>query len=274
MTSSVAIIMRAMNEMPYTRSALDMLKQQTVSNFDIFAVDSGSTDGTLETLQAHSVSLQQIRPEDYVPGKVLNEAIARTHHEIIVLLNADAIPQSTDWLEKLIQPIINDETDATFSKQIPRSDAHFIVSYDYERAYNPGEIAPEFFSAVSCAFKRAIWEAHNFPNHDYAEDTIWASACLIYGARFQFVPESEVEHSHNYTRQQLFDKKYRHGYALGTTQGKTSPLSHRLYLCGRELLRDFIYACKKKQFRIIPNNIAYRIIIHTGFHAGIRNAAK
>ena len=40
----------------------------------------------------------QIRPEEYVPGAVLNQAIEQTDSEIIVLLNADAFPATpTFW---------------------------------------------------------------------------------------------------------------------------------------------------------------------------------
>ena len=276
MPASVAIIMRSKNEMPHLRAALDMLNHQTVRNFKLFAVDSGSTDGSLEELRrsCYTNHLTQIDPDDYVPGRVLNTAIARTDQQIIVLLNADAVPCSKEWLEKLIQPLLDDTADATFSRQTARPDARFIVAYDYHRAYDPEKIADHFFSAAACAFKRELWERHPFHSNGYAEDAIWATSCRMFNARFQLVPESEVEHSHNYSINDLFQKKRRHGKSFARFHGKPSPLGRRLYLCTREVVRDLLFACRKRQFKTIPYNIAYRVTIHAGLHTGLRQGGR
>ena len=275
MPATIAIIMRSKNEMPHIQAALEMLPRQTFRSFRLFAIDSGSTDGSLEELRKHCDEdhLTQIEPGDYIPGKVLNEAIARTNHEIIVLLNADAVPRSDDWLEQLVRPILEDTADATFSRQIARPDAHFIVAYDYQRAYAPGRPDDHFFSAAACAFKRGLWERHRFHNDGYAEDAIWATACRMLNARFLLVPESEVEHSHNYSMEALFQKKFRHGSSFAKVHGETSPLGRRLSLLSRELVRDLIFACRRRHFRTIPYNIAYRATIHAGLHRGIKEGA-
>jgi rhamnosyltransferase len=275
MAATVAIIMRSKNEMPHIRATLEMLPRQTFRGFNLFAIDSGSTDGSLKALCTHcdEEHLTQIAPDDYIPGKVLNEAIARTNHEIIVLLNADAVPRSNDWLEQLVRPLLEDAADATYSRQVARPDARFIVAYDYQRAYTAGKSDDHFFSAAACAFKRELWERHKFQNDGYAEDAIWAATCRMFNARFQLVPESEVEHSHNYSMRALYRKRFRHGASFARVLGETSPLGRRLYLCGRELVRDLIFACRRRQFRTIPYNIAYRATIHAGLYRGIRGCS-
>ena len=271
-----AIIMRSKDEMPHLRFALESLKTQSFHDVELFVIDSGSSDGSIELLKEHCDAdhLIEVPAEDYAPGKILNEAIARTNHPVVVLLNADAIPKTTDWLEALLRPILNSTADATFSKQIARPDARFIVAYDYQRAYDPDTINGDSFSAVACAFKRELWERHKFHNQGYAEDVIWATACQLFGATLQLVPEPEVEHSHNYSLTELYYKKFRHGLAFAEHEGKTSVLGHRVYLCLRELVRDFAFACREKQFRTIPYNLAYRITIHAGLHRGIKEGAK
>lgn len=267
MPPSIAIIMRAKNEMPYAEQALTRLQQQTRSDCCLYAVDSGSTDGTLQALEKSGGDLTQISPEAYVPGKVMNHAIARTHQKIIVLLNADAIPQTDDWLEQLILPILGNTADATFSKQIARPDAKFIVKYDYKRAYNPEKIEPAFFSAVACAFKRELWEKHPFREEGYAEDVAWAKTCIASGARFQLVENSIIEHSHNYTLQALFKKRYRQALTFNDVPNP----GKQTVKCLRELIRDFLYACLKFKPQTIPYNIAYRITIHRGFYQGLKD---
>lgn len=262
--------------MPHVRSALEMLKRQTFTDFELFVVDSGSTDGSLELLreQCEPDHLVEIPPADYHPGKVLNDAIARVDHPTIVLLNADAVPQSEVWLEKLLHPILYASADATFSRQLARPEAAFIVAYDYQRAYDPKKCPPGFFSAVACAFKRELWTHHHFHNHGYAEDAIWATACTTFGAHVTMAEESVVEHSHNYSFTGLFYKKFRHGLALAKVEGQSSPIGHRIYLCVRELVRDAVFTCRQRQFRTIPYNIAYRVTIHAGLHRGLKAGSK
>jgi rhamnosyltransferase len=264
MTPLAAIIMRSKNEMPHVRTALDMLKRQTFRDYELFAVDSGSTDGSVELL--HGAHLVEIPPEGYSPGQVLNDAIARTGHSIIVLLNADAIPLSDSWLETLLLPILGNEADATYSRQVARPGAPFIVAYDYQRAYK----ASTGFSAVACAFKRALWEQHKFRPQGYAEDIAWANACRENGARIRLAADSIVEHSHHYTLKELFKKRYRQAatFADGPNLGK------QIYRCTRELVRDFLFACRKLKLHTIPYNIAYRITIHAALYRGLKEKAE
>jgi len=93
MGTEIAIIMRSKNEMPYARRALAGLRSQRRKDWKLYAVDSGSTDGTLEEIQAYPPGqMIQIAPADYEPGPVLNRMVAMTTEPLIVLLNADAIP--------------------------------------------------------------------------------------------------------------------------------------------------------------------------------------
>lgn len=276
MPSTVAIIMRAKDEMPHIRRTIGMLQRQTFQDFDFFAIDSGSTDGTLDELRRFCPDrrLTRVAPEDYVPGRVLNDAIDRTEHEIVVLLNADAVPMTDQWLESLVEPLLNDEADATYSRQVARPDALFIVAYDYHRAYSSDTPSDHFFSAAACAFKRNLWERFKFHEEGYAEDAVWATACRMFNARFKLVPESAVEHSHNYPLEGLYQKRFRHGFSFARFHGEVSPLQHRLYLCLREIVRDLFHACGKREFKTIPYNVAYRVTIHAGLHRGIREGYK
>lgn len=268
MSSTVAIIMRAFNEMPYVQRSINMLARQTFRDFDLYAVDSGSTDGTLKALQATCPAerLTQIQPEEYIPGQVLNDAIARTNHANIVLLNADAVPLGDDFLETLLQPIVSDRADAVFARQVARPDARFIVNYDYQRGYDADKIGPDFFSAVACAFTRALWEKHRFREAGYAEDLAWAKAGIADGARFRFVDAAVVEHSHNYTLRKLYRKRFRQAATLGYRPN----LANQSYLCLREMGRDLLHAGRSLKLHTIPYNMAYRTTIHAAMYRGLK----
>ncbi|MDP1835573.1 MAG: glycosyltransferase family A protein [Chlamydiales bacterium] len=278
---AVAIIMRSKNEMPYTEAVFDALDAQTYRNFVLYNVDSGSTDGTIELVHEKNTDrskIIEIAPDDYVPGKVLNMMIEQAAERIIVFLNADAIPQSNQWLENLLQPILSGEVDGTMSRQVAREDAHFIVKQDYIRAYDPirfpGGILEDFFSAVACAFKKELWEETKFYTTGYAEDLAWCRECQAKGRRFKLVADSVVEHSHNYSLKGLYRKRYRQGVAFGYIYGTAPNGLARLYQVSKEIIRDTINAVKDLQPHTIPYNLLYRSAIHLGYHQGNREGLK
>jgi rhamnosyltransferase len=275
--TNVAIIMRSKDEQPYADPALAALASQSYKAFTLYNVDSGSTDGTLEAVKAFNPDpslVFEIKPEEYVPGPVLNMMVEKTTEPIVVFLNADAIPQDDTWLETLLAPIFNDDADATVSKQIPRDCACFIDKYDFERAYYSArtvEKSPEFFSAVACAFRRELWEETKFYDKGYAEDIAWSKVCQEKGARFQLVLESVVEHSHNYTMKGLYRKRYRHGVAYVTIYDAQPNAARQVFLCCKELVRDLLYTLRRFRLDTIPYNIVHRLIIHVAYYLGERD---
>jgi rhamnosyltransferase len=271
--------MRSKNEMPHLPAAIESLRRQTFQDFELWAVDSGSTDGSGAVLQKEidAAHLIQIAPKEYVPGKVLNEMTARTTQEFVVFQNADAIFQTPDSLEKLLQPLFDGGADAVMSAQVTRPDAKFIVTYDYLRAFDPKNIKgdnADFFSAVTCAFRRDLWEKIQIPDIGYAEDVAWAKLCRAQGARFKLVTDSVVEHSHNYTLKGLYLKKFRHGVTFAQTYGRRANLFFQTLELLKEWTRDLIYAVRKGRFDTIPYNIAYRAVIHTGLYRGLKEGAR
>ncbi|MBB65419.1 MAG: hypothetical protein CMO81_10185 [Waddliaceae bacterium] len=277
----IAVIMRSKDEQPYIEHALCNLNKQRSQHFTLYNVDSGSTDGSYEAalrFNSKPENVFQIRPEDYIPGKVLNDMIAKTRERIIVFLNADAIPQDENWLESLIQPIIEGKADATMSKQIARPSAYFIVNYDYERAYDSknigGDKNPYFFSAVACAFRRDLWENTKFYTKGFSEDILWCQECKSKGYRFMYVPDSIVEHSHNYTLRQLYKRKLIEGEAEVLIYGSKASARRQTYLCIRELTRDLLYTFKNIKLQKVPYNILYRVVAHLGFYAGHKRGAE
>lgn len=277
--SRTAVIMRSKNEMPYLPAAIASLRRQTFQDIELFAVDSGSTDGSLEILHAaiDSEHLICIPPESYLPGKVLNDMSARTTQEFIVFQNADAIFKTDDALEKLLRPLFTGEADAVMSAQVTRPDAKFIVTYDYQRAYDPKNIKgdnADFFSAVTCAFRRDLWEKIKFPEKGYAEDVAWAHECRTQGARFKLVTDSVVEHSHNYALKELYRKKFRHGLRFAHTYGRRANLFSQAAELSKEWARDFLYAVQKGRLDTIPYNIAYRAVIHTAIYRGLKAGSR
>lgn len=272
----VAVIMRSKDEQPYAAQTLERLYRQTYTDFKLYNVDSGSTDGTLEAVRRFnpdSAAIVAIAPGDYVPGRVLNRMIAETHEPIIVLLNADCVPQDDRCLERLIAPVLADEADAVTGRQIARPSAYFIVKYDLDRAYGDRNIEKKrdhFFSAAACAFKRTLWEAEKFPEEGWGEDFVWAVRCKARGARFDIAVDAVVEHSHNYTLKTLYRRERGHGIVHQQLLGDTPSLPRQGFTCLKHMVRDVLYALRRGNVLSIPYNVVYRATFHWALYQGQR----
>jgi hypothetical protein len=88
------------------------------------------------------------------------------------------------------------------------------------------------------------------------------------------VPASVVEHSHNYTIEGLYKKRYRHGVARAHIYGQGPALGRQLLGLGKELARDLLQATRKGRLDTVPYNVLYRSTIHLGLYRGQWDAAR
>ncbi len=88
----------------YIAGALASLANQTVSDFEVFLVDSASTDGSMERLGDVLPANLHLRPQNTNIGFAAanNLAAREAKGDWIVLLNPDAAA-APDWLEKLAE---------------------------------------------------------------------------------------------------------------------------------------------------------------------------
>ena len=125
----VSIVMRSMNDIKFIGRTLDSVMSQSYKDFELVNIDSGSTDGTFDVVKRFNPGKsRQIRPEEYIPGKVLNSAVKSCSGEIVVFNNSDCIPLDNEWLENLIAPFAKDEKiGATFANARQEGGNHYIT---------------------------------------------------------------------------------------------------------------------------------------------------
>ena len=115
----VSIIIPTYNEEKVISDCLDSLSQQTYKDVEIIIVDDGSTDRTLEVLSKFSIFNFQfsiLKQKHLGPGMARNLGAKKAKGEILVFVDADMTFDSR-FIEKLIQPILNDKVIGTFSKE-------------------------------------------------------------------------------------------------------------------------------------------------------------
>ena len=94
----VTVIMPSLNVCDYIEKAVRSVMEQTLENIEILCVDAGSTDGTLEILQAlakEDSRIQIINSQIKSYGYQLNLAISLAKGEYIGVVETD------DYIEKI-----------------------------------------------------------------------------------------------------------------------------------------------------------------------------
>ena len=269
----ISVLMRSHNDINYVRQTVEALLAQEVDDIvEIVSCDDHSTDGTGEYL-AGVESIRRIFPPPgkYVPGKTLNHMISQARGEYIVFNNADAIPQHKEYLKNLVAPLKDESVNCVFSNQLARQDAFAVVRKDYERAFGDGSISRnwhKFFSLVSSGFRKAELLEHPFDEtFQYSEDSQWVNRREV---NIVYVADAIVEHSHNYTLQEVKKRFFNEGVADKQMGKKTPGLLRTWKSIFAETLRDWLYLLKNgaiKEFFYAPR---YRYMQKMSYVRGSR----
>ena len=197
---------------------------------EVIAIDSGSTDGTLDRLARHRTTVLTVPPGRFNHGETRNTALAQVRGDFAVLLVQDAIPASRTWLSALLEPLLSDATVAgSFARQVPAPRASNITSHYLslwiaagEQPRMAGPLTREEFDGMSpadrhaiCAFdnvcsciRMAAWQRHPFRRTPIAEDLEWARDVLLAGCRLAYAPAAVVHHSHERTVRYELQRTY------------------------------------------------------------------
>ena len=269
----ISVLMRSHNDIAFIRRTVEaLLAQETGDTVEIISCDDHSTDGTAEYLASVPQICRIAPPEGkYVPGKTLNYMISKARGEYIVFNNGDAIPQHKEYLKNLIAPLKDPQVDCVFGNQIARPDAFAVVRKDYERAFGDGSISGrwhKFFSLVSSGFRKSELQEHPFDEKfQYSEDSQWVNRREV---KIIYVPDAVVEHSHNYTLQEVKKRFFNEGVA-DKQMGKAAPGILRTWKSiFAETVRDWIYLIKNRTVREFFYAPRYRYVQKMSYHRGTK----
>ena len=246
MTFLATIIILVKNGAPYLCASLPAIyEQQTDFKFLVLAIDSGSSDGSLELLAQYPARVVEISPATFNHGDTRNlgAELADPKSDVFVYLSQDAEPRDAMWLANLVRPLREDAAIAgAFSRHIPRSTSspalvrqlrsvwstgrqHRRVKRmpDDDAIYECDKLDYVAFSNTSSAIQRAVWEAIPFRRTSFAEDAQWADAVLRAGYALAFEPSSVVVHSHDYSAVEQFRQNVDHVVGMARIFPNVSP---------------------------------------------------
>ncbi|MBO6505228.1 MAG: glycosyltransferase [Kordiimonadaceae bacterium] len=208
-----------------------VVNQTTPWPFEVLVIDSGSTDGTLDTVAKHpSVRLHQIDKKDFNHGATRNLGAELTTGEFIAYLTHDAMPVNDRWLYNMVSSIEQFPNAAgAFGKHFawPEASAytkrdlnnHFQLfsglpiavskSTDEKRwkAKDQGWLqALHFYSDNNSCFRREVWEKIPYRKVTFGEDQLWAWDIIKAGYQKVYAPQATVYHSHDYDEEETFER--------------------------------------------------------------------
>jgi len=227
----IAVVIPTRNAGPGLARLLDAIADQDDVVADpIVAIDSGSTDGTLDLLTRRGVRVLSVPPEQFDHGETRNYGLSVIPNELAVLIVQDAVPASKRWLVSLVTPLGEDRTLAgTYARQRPWPDAsritaHYLTRWiaAQDRPRVAGPITPLEFETLTpaerylqCVFdnvcsciRMSVWRSHPFRRTRIAEDLEWALEVLQSGHRLAFVADAVVWHSHDRSPRYELNRTY------------------------------------------------------------------
>ena len=279
----VSIILRSFNEAWALRETLPALQAQEFKNWELIVIDSGSTDGSQELIRAAKPAhFVQITPQEYNPSRVMNRGMSLARGELCIFLNADATPQSANWLRPLVAALQNPRVAACFGRQIPRPDCQAVFACDYDRCFRPKRESANwehFFSMVSSGLRKDAWAKRGFREDlQYAEDDEYTRWCKAQGYEVTYVPESVAMHSHNYTPEQARKRSFGDARAIGQawrgSPGEFNWLKTVALGWLSDVRHDASFCARSRRLRELPHAARIRWQQRSGKLAGFRQGWK
>lgn len=254
---SFSVCIPTLNAENTAKGCLSALSMQSLSQCDLIAIDSESSDCTVKIFAVFGFQVHSIPRLAFNHGATRQLAVELSPDaEIIIFMTQDAILADSSSLQRLVDTFADPLVGAAYGRQLPSPDATPIAAH--ARLFNyPAEsyvrskadipqcgIKTAFLSNSYAAYRRsALMAVGGFPSSVIlSEDTMVATKMLLSGWKVAYCADATCYHSHNYTPfkelQRYFDIGVFHArevlylQALGRAEGegKRFVLSELRYL--------------------------------------------
>src|ERR1700704_1336158 len=107
MSVRFSVLIPVYNRENYVREAVDSVLNQTFSDFELLAVDDGSTDRSAEVLESYGNKLRLIQQRNQGPEIARNASAALAQGEYLVYLDSDDLflPFALETFDKVIRQL-------------------------------------------------------------------------------------------------------------------------------------------------------------------------
>lgn len=196
-----------------------LLKQENVNINKIQYVLTKSKDNSEKILKENKLNYILIDKKDFSHSLTREKEAMKSKSDIIVFISQDIVIENTDYLYNLVNPIINGEADACYSRQLTKFDN--IEKYTRESNYPDKSIIKTkddieklglktfFFSDASSAVNTKVFKklnGYDGKNLPINEDMYFAYKLIMNGYKIKYCADSVCYHSHNFKLKELYDR--------------------------------------------------------------------
>ena len=178
-----------------------------------------SKDNSEKILKENKFNYILIDKKDFSHSLTREKEAMKSKSDIIVFISQDIVIENTDYLYNLVNPIINGEADACYSRQLTKFDN--IEKYTRESNYPDKSIIKTkddieklglktfFFSDASSAVNTKVFKklnGYDGKNLPINEDMYFAYKLIMNGYKIKYCADSVCYHSHNFKLKELYDR--------------------------------------------------------------------
>lgn len=233
----ISIVLLTFNGEKYLSELLTSINaQKSRFSYEILAIDSGSTDRTLEILGDYPVRVIEIPNREFGHGRTRNLGAKIATGRYIVFLTQDATPANENWLDNLVRPLVDDgRVVGSYSRQLSRPDCNPVEARDIaigagplsvvkrvdfedplqKETYNACQLRFLTFSNVSSCIRSDVLEQLPFSETIVmVEDQEWCKRAIESGHWIVYEATSVVYHSHNHSLPMIYSRHFDYGMSL------------------------------------------------------------
>ena len=257
---SVSIVILTKNAgKPFERTMAAIQGQAIGRKFEVIAVDSGSTDETLNILERYRVNLHRIPAEEFNFGLTRNYAFSLAKGDFLVTISQDVVPCDESWLENLVAPFVgrDDVVAVQGNLRIPRETevfyweriGKFYFTSESTRWVEQHKCGMSF---VNCAIRREFWERNQIGFVLHSEDKVFQKRIVDAGRTVLFAKEAACFHGHDYTLKSLVRRLVNEGvgWQYVGVRYRLSDCLHDLYE-KKYLVRNSIEALARREVKTV-----------------------
>ena len=221
----VSVILPCYNVEKYIEKCISSLLKQSFKYFEIVCINDGSTDSTLDIIEAFAKldkRIKVINKENSGISSARNTGIDNASAGYICFIDSDDWV-SENYLESLYNAIKKYNADISASTTIRwrKNRQKYRVHYTEEKVYETLEDKVEICSVPKCCYvwnklyKTEIIKHHKFADGVYFEDMLWTPEILKNSGKLVTVPDTNYFYRVNKTsivKEQPSDKKQEDSY--------------------------------------------------------------
>ncbi|WP_020601980.1 glycosyltransferase family 2 protein [Spirosoma spitsbergense] len=278
----VSVVIPTYNAAPVLPALLDSLHQQTIQH-ELIIIDSESKDDTQAIASQWDVRLVQIEKASFNHGASRNLGSRLAKHDIIIFMTQDALPASSDTLERLVKMLNSQGNIAmAYGRQIPYVETGILGRFarltnypDCSMIKTKALIPKMGIKTCSCSnsfaayHKTDLESVGGFPSDTIlGEDVSVAARFILQGKAVAYCAESKVFHSHDYTVVEEFKRYFDIGVFHHEQRAILGEFSRAESEGFKYIIQEWKYLIRNGYKTLIPAQLVRTLAKYVGYKIG------